>query len=316
MTSIASLPPELFHQVFHWATYDNALFEDRPSWRNYDLDKYDGEDPWPQPSQEAERTARSLTSTCKYWRVLATEFELRHITVSELRQLDFYVERIRKFSQPGEHSAEFPVRWITLNLFKVRVWMEEDTTRLVALVRVCPSLEVLINRVSADGALDLELQGLRCLQLNVNQDYFPLVHVVAELWKLPSLTSLYLKSTRYPTLEGIDNLVKLHGARLETLAMDESTSKEVPLPFLPPSPVQDLMFHGEYGVDIETATFPSLSTLAVRFEPMEPFVISRFILTTLRALRSVLDHTQLKEIIVLEPHVENLDKPHPWNGNV
>ncbi|KAG8993703.1 hypothetical protein FRB90_000620, partial [Tulasnella sp. 427] len=157
----------------------------------------------------------------------------------------------------------------------------------------------------------LELPALRCLQVNVNEDYLSLLIVIAEDWKLPSLTSLYLKSTHHPTIDGVINLVKLHGARLETLAMDESTSDDVPLSVLPPSPVQDLMFHSAYRDNIQAETFPSLSTLAVRFEPMEPFFISIFIEMTIIELRGVVDHTQLKEIVVLEPSVEKLDEPHP-----
>ncbi|KAG8984450.1 hypothetical protein FRB90_005321, partial [Tulasnella sp. 427] len=146
---------------------------------------------------------------------------------------------------------------------------------------------------------------------NVNQDYLSLVTVIAEDWKLPSLTSLYLKSTHHPTVDGVINLVKYHGARLETLAMDESTSNDVPPAALPPTPVQDLMFHTKYRDDFEKEAFPSLLTLAVRFAPMEPFVISRFLLTTMRTLRDILDHPQLKEIVVLEPNVEIMDEPHP-----
>ncbi|KAG8893925.1 hypothetical protein FRC01_013263, partial [Tulasnella sp. 417] len=59
MTSIASLPPELLLQIFHWATYDHALFDNLPSWKNYNLTIYDGDDPWPVPSEHPKDMART-----------------------------------------------------------------------------------------------------------------------------------------------------------------------------------------------------------------------------------------------------------------
>lgn len=166
MTSIASLPPELLLQIFHWATYDYALYENRPSWKNYDLTHYDGEDPWPTPSEskqaDSERTVRSLASTCTRWRVLATEFEWRHIVVSEMSRLKHYLDGINKLLQKGSEGqgqVECPVRRITLTMAKERVWTEEDTERVVSLIRICPNLEVMINWIFADGG------ELRCCPL-------------------------------------------------------------------------------------------------------------------------------------------------------
>ncbi|KAG8963041.1 hypothetical protein FRC00_007984 [Tulasnella sp. 408] len=386
MTSIDSLPPEILLQIFHWATYDPALFENRPSWRNYDLTAYDGEDPWPTPSEHTRSIATALVLTCTRWTTLATEFELRHITVDEMHQLKYYLSRIRKLVQTGKEgdkTAECPIRRITLMLVKERVWTEEDTEAVVSLIRRCPNLEVLINESFADGEMHaagpvllkslvdscpnlkrlhwktmgcmqllpsawssilassslatslealeidsppafpahgstpapatlLELPSLHCLQLSVNEDSASLISAIVDEWQLPSLTSLYLKSSHHPTIRGVLSLISTHGQLLTTLAMDRNTSPDIPLSFLPPVPIQELVYTS-YGIDGATVIpLGSLSTLVARLNLIRSRSITSDIFAALELLQGLPcdDLTELKDVVVLEESFDTLQEPH------
>ncbi|KIO16650.1 hypothetical protein M407DRAFT_33706 [Tulasnella calospora MUT 4182] len=157
MTSMHSLPPELFHQIFHWATYEHALSMNLPSWQNYDLTNVGGgEDPWPtiHLDMKGQRTARALRLTCTRWTALATEFELRYIMIRDVRRLEYYLERIGKFLQTGSEGGNkvaCPVRIMNLRVLKGPVWTEEDTEMVVSVIREFPNLEVMVNRCYTEG---------------------------------------------------------------------------------------------------------------------------------------------------------------------
>ncbi|KAG8912273.1 hypothetical protein FRC00_004864 [Tulasnella sp. 408] len=155
MTSIDSLPPELLHQIFHWATYDYALSAKLPTWKNYSLLGIDdSENPWPMLylGMEREATARALRLTCARWTALATEFELYYIMINDVPTLKYYRDRIKKWLEKdgeGENKLKCPVRFMNLRLHASRsVWTEEDTEIVVSLIRDSPNLEIMVNSCS------------------------------------------------------------------------------------------------------------------------------------------------------------------------
>ncbi|KAG9041401.1 hypothetical protein FS837_012317 [Tulasnella sp. UAMH 9824] len=388
MTSIDSLPPEILLQIFHWATYDPALFDNRPSWRNYDLGaSYESEDPWPRPSDYTRSIATALALTCTRWNALATEFELRYITVDDMPRLKYYLGRIRKLVQTGKEgdkAAECPIRRMILMLVKERVWTEEDTEAVVSLIRSCPNLEVLINECFADGEMHaagpvllqsladacpklkrlhwktmgcmqllpsawstilassslatslealeiesppgfpahgstptpaslLELSSLHCLQLCVNEDHASLISAIVDEWQLPSLTSLYLTSSHHPTIQGVLSLISTHGQSLTTLAMDRSTSGDIPLSVLPPAPIQELVYNGDDLEETTVIPLYSLSTLVARLGLTRSRSLTSDIFAALELLHGLQsdDLTELKDVVVLEQSFDTLQEPHP-----
>ncbi|KAG8915453.1 hypothetical protein FRC00_004295 [Tulasnella sp. 408] len=159
----------------------------------------------------------------------------------------------------------------------------------------------------------LELPSLHSLQISVNEDTAPLISVIVDKWQLPSLTSLYLKSSQDPTIRGVLSLILTHGQSLSTLAMDRNTSPDVPLFSLPPLPIQELVYT---VYDPEGATvipLGSLSTLVVRFDLSASRTLTSQFFATLELLHRLPsdDLTELKDVIVLEESFDMLREPHP-----
>lgn len=146
------MPLEILHLIFHWATYDYAIYASVPSWKHYTSGSFILEDPWPTLYQDMEReeTAKALRLTCTRWTALATEFELYYLMIDNIRRFEYYLGRIRKVLQKdaeGGHKVRYPVRFINLRMHggPGGVWDEEDTEIVASFLRDCPNLEVMVN---------------------------------------------------------------------------------------------------------------------------------------------------------------------------
>ncbi|KAG8915450.1 hypothetical protein FRC00_004292 [Tulasnella sp. 408] len=161
----------------------------------------------------------------------------------------------------------------------------------------------------------LELPSLHCLQLSVNEDSASLISAIVDEWQLPSLTSLYLKSSHHPTIRGVLSLISTHGQLLITLAMDRNTSPDIPLSFLPPVPIQELVYTS-YGIE-GTTVIPlgSLSTLVTRLNLIRSRSITSDIFAAMELLQGLPrdDLTELKDVVVLEESFDTLQEPYPIN---
>ncbi|KAG9041402.1 hypothetical protein FS837_012318 [Tulasnella sp. UAMH 9824] len=357
MTSIHSLPPELLHQIFHWATYDYALSAELPSWKHYTLYHLDGgEDPWPMLylGMERERTIPALRLTCTRWTAIATEFELHYLIIHDVPKLKYYLGRIRRLLEKhgeGENNVKCPVRILNLRVIKGtgRVWTEEDTEMVVSLIRDCPNLEFMVNWCYTEGevleimycppaAADeppptpaplLELPSLHCLQVSVDDDNASLAAVIAEQWRLPSLTSLYLQSTYKSTFTlqkdpGITfspsatSLIATHGQSVDTLAIDRWTACHIPLHILPPAPIHELVYY-MYGLQKSTSLpFTAVSTLVLLIDMDKASPLTTAIWRALEQLRRLQDYSlpQLKKVVILSWPLDDLKGPHPIDNRV
>ncbi|KAG8963011.1 hypothetical protein FRC00_008112 [Tulasnella sp. 408] len=347
MTSIDSLPPELLHQIFHWATYDYALSAKLPTWKNYSLLGIDdSENPWPMLylGMEREATARALRLTCARWTALATEFELFYIMINDVPTLNYYRGRIKKLLEKdgeGGNKVKCPVRFMNLRLHASRsVWTEEDTEMVASLIRDCPNLEVMVNSCSmlrevleimacplgdADQptpapALPLELPSLHCLQLSVDDNNAPLASVIAKEWQLPSLSSLYIQGTYRSTFSlqngllspGVRSLITTHGQSVTTLAIDSRTARYIPLDILPPVPIQELVY-GIYSLErSRSLPLTALSTLVLPFAVGNEWPLITAVWRTLEQLQKLQDYSlpKLKKVVVLSLPLDELKEPH------
>ncbi|KAG8905423.1 hypothetical protein FRB99_008969 [Tulasnella sp. 403] len=146
-----TLPPEVLLEIFAWASRDDCLLDNTPSWKNYTLSSHDPNDPWCTPSEEAAATTRAIASVCRKFRLLAREFAWRHLAFENMEQ----VKTFRKVSL-GEEDAEWllsRVKRLTLAMFKESVWTREDTGMLLPILEKCRALEVFTHEIVTGGEM-------------------------------------------------------------------------------------------------------------------------------------------------------------------
>ncbi|KAG8963043.1 hypothetical protein FRC00_007986, partial [Tulasnella sp. 408] len=159
----------------------------------------------------------------------------------------------------------------------------------------------------------LELPVLRSLRLSVSEDHEPLISEIVDGWQLPSLMSLYLKTSRPPTVRGVHSLISTHGQSLATLAIDRSTSGDITLPGLPAAPIQELVCYGYHLEKHLSVPFRSISTLVARFNLTTSRCVTSNIFEALEALHRLPrdDLPELKDVVVLGRPLDTLQEPHP-----
>ncbi|KAG8965471.1 hypothetical protein FRC03_000468 [Tulasnella sp. 419] len=148
-------PPEVFLQIFHWATLDETLLSCTPSWRHWDLNSAPANDcndsqfdPWPKQNQEALNTARSLSVVCRAFRNLSYEFLFRHIILDKVEDLAGVVKIL------GRKDLLKWVKRLSLFCCKEGMWTRHDSEQLYTLLKRCPNIEVLSNSIAAFGVED------------------------------------------------------------------------------------------------------------------------------------------------------------------
>ncbi|KAG9041400.1 hypothetical protein FS837_012316, partial [Tulasnella sp. UAMH 9824] len=329
-------------QIFECATDDPGVLDHTPSWKHYDLSlsRHDSDVPWRTPSGESERTAIKLGMVCRYWRPLVTGLELRHVPVHDALQLPGILDRLS-----GTPDAGKSVKGITLKVlhshYKQKLWKEEDTGRVVELLKLCPNLEVFTLEATVGQKWTSALSSLSFLEaLEISSeaeeaettsgdDYDPvclpsLKHFRVSTpeaatawlrgiskWTFPSLTNLYLAAPDFPCYE-LPYLLLIFGGSLKSLSLDANTSLIFPMDLLGQTSLEHL---GIYTVvnprRRPSAPLPSISTVAIRLS-VEGHDCT--VMGVCRAMQTVAwiskeSFTGLETVVVIGHPIEDLDKP-------
>lgn len=131
-------------------------------------------------------------------------------------------------------------------------------------------------------------------------------------WQLPSLTSLYLTSPRRPAVQEVISLVSTHGQSLTTLAVDPRVSSNVPFSVLPPAPVRELVYFGNYLETTGPILFASLSTLVACMNLAIGPLLTFDLFYTLKWLGRLPNDlpTELKDVVIIGNAFDTLKEPH------
>lgn len=143
--TMVGMPPEVLLNVFEWASRDDGLLDNMPSWRHYTLSNPDPNNPWYTPSMEAYNTIHAIAQVCSRWKTLASQFYLRHVVARTNSEVEAYLSQL-KASADLRHW----VKRLTLAIVVEDVqWTRRDTDRICKLMELCTDLEVFGNGIIA-----------------------------------------------------------------------------------------------------------------------------------------------------------------------
>lgn len=138
------IPPEVLLNIFDWATRDDGLLNNVPSWKYYTFSDPDPNNPWYAPSVEVFNTANSIARVCKQWRMVASEFYLRHLIIRTSDEVERLVNQLR-----SEPHLKHWVKRLNLAVVTDTSWTPGDTRRICELIQLCPDVGVVENNIIA-----------------------------------------------------------------------------------------------------------------------------------------------------------------------